>query len=57
MISLQGCGISSFALFYIWITEMCKARRMMFTPPEDSFLGSDISLQLCCPDVDADRLR
>lgn len=54
---MQGFGISSFALCYIWITEMYKARRMMFTSPEDSFLGSDIGLQLCCPDVDADRLR
>lgn len=57
LISSRGCETPSFALFHIYMTEMCKARKMTFTPPEDSFLGSHISLQLSCSDVDADRLR
>lgn len=56
LISTLGCGTLSFVIFCKYL-EMSKEKRMVYTPPEDSFLGSDISLQLSCSDVDADRLR
>lgn len=56
LISMLGCGTHSFVTFCKYL-EMSKEKNVVYTPPEDSFLGSDISLQLSCSDVDADRLR